>query len=111
MPYILCAICRYARRMIARVAGMTTMYQQCTHGVSGAPYRTECPVFVREGADDEWPSVRLRGRLPLATRSSARHDAAVDFLSDEFFHLVGRGHETNNKRNLGILKLICGTHA
>jgi abortive phage resistance protein AbiGi (putative antitoxin) len=28
------------------------------------------------------------------------------FLSDEFFHLVGRGHHDEHERNYGILKLI-----
>jgi len=65
MPRILCRICRYATPMSARIAKVLTVYLHCTQGVVGAPYRAECPVFVREpGADDEWPNVRLRGRLP-----------------------------------------------
>ena len=65
MPRILCRICRYVTPMTARVAGVTTMYLHCTQGVRGAPYRIACSVFVREpGADDEWPSVRLRGSMP-----------------------------------------------
>ncbi len=51
--------------MMARVAGMLTMYLHCMQGVPGAPHRVECSVFVREpGSDDEWPDVRLRGELP-----------------------------------------------
>ena len=39
-------------------------YLRCRQGVTGAPYRVECPVFVREpGADDEWSDVRRRGQL------------------------------------------------
>ena len=58
----LCRICGYAMPMTVRVATLT-VYLHCMQGVPGAPYRVECPVFVREpGADDEWP--RLRGREP-----------------------------------------------
>jgi hypothetical protein len=65
MPRILCCICRFAMPMIARIAGTTTSYLHCRQGVVGAPYRVECPTFQREpGADDDWPSVRLRGRTP-----------------------------------------------
>ena len=65
MPRILCCICRYATPMLARVAKVLTVYLHCTQGVGGAPHRFECPILVREpDADDEWPSVRLRGRMP-----------------------------------------------
>lgn len=65
MPRILCGVCRYTVPMTASVAGVTRTYQHCMQGVRGAPYRVARPVFVREtGADDEWPSVRLRGSLP-----------------------------------------------
>jgi hypothetical protein len=65
MPRLLCRICRYSQPMMAVVANVLTTYLHCRQGVSGAPFRVECPVFVREpGADDEWPSMRLRGRLP-----------------------------------------------
>ena len=51
--------------MSAVVANVLTMYLHCTQGVPGAPHRTECMVFLREpGADDVWPDVRLRGRIP-----------------------------------------------
>jgi hypothetical protein len=51
--------------MSARIANALVMYLHCTQGVPGAPFRTECLVFVREpGADDQWPSIRLRGQLP-----------------------------------------------
>jgi hypothetical protein len=51
--------------MSARVANVLTAYLHCTQGVPDAPYRVECPVFVRElGADDEWPNVRMRGQMP-----------------------------------------------
>jgi hypothetical protein len=47
------------------VANVFMVYLHCRQGVPGAPYRTECMVFVREpGSDDEWPDVRLRGQLP-----------------------------------------------
>jgi hypothetical protein len=49
----------------ARVANVLVVYLHCLQGVPGAPYRVECPVFVREpGADDQWPDVRLRSQLP-----------------------------------------------
>ena len=48
---------------------MLTVYLHCAQGVTGAPYREECPIYVREpGADDEWPNVRLRGLLPTCYR-------------------------------------------
>jgi hypothetical protein len=51
--------------MTARIAGVLQTYPHCQQGVPGAPYRTECMVFVREpGADDEWPNVRFRGQMP-----------------------------------------------
>ena len=64
MPRFLCRICRYTTPMSARVVNVFTVYLHCMQGVPGAPYRTECPVFVREpGADDEWPDVQLRGQM------------------------------------------------
>ena len=55
--------------MSARIAKMLTVYLHCAQGVTGAPYREECPIYVREpGADDEWPNVRLRGLLPTCYR-------------------------------------------
>ena len=65
MPRFLCRVCRYAHPMSAFVANVFTVYLHCRQGVPGAPYRTECMLFVREpGTDDEWPDVRLRGQLP-----------------------------------------------
>jgi hypothetical protein len=65
VPRIVCRICRYAVPMTARIANLLTMYLHCTQGVPGAPLRTECMMFMREpGADDEWPSIRLRGQMP-----------------------------------------------
>jgi hypothetical protein len=65
MPRFLCRVCRYAMPMRARVANVLVVYLHCLQGVPGAPYRVECPVFVREpGADDQWPDVRLRSQLP-----------------------------------------------
>ena len=65
MPRFLCRICRYTMPMSARVANVLTAYLHCTQGVPDAPYRVQCPVFVRElGADDEWPNVRMRGQMP-----------------------------------------------
>ena len=64
MPRFICRICRYSQPMTARVANLMTMYLHCMQGVPGAPYRTECIVFVREpGADDVWPDVRMRGQI------------------------------------------------
>ena len=55
--------------MSALVANVFVVYLHCRQGVPGAPLRTECMLFVREqGADDEWPDVRLRGQL--STRCS-----------------------------------------
>ena len=63
MPRFLCRICSYAHRMSALVANVFVVYLHCRQGVPGAPYRTECMVFVRErGADNEWPDARLRGQ-------------------------------------------------
>jgi hypothetical protein len=65
MPRFLFRIRRYSTPMSAIVANVFTVYVHCTQGVPGAPYRTECLVFVREpDADDEWPDVRLRGQMP-----------------------------------------------
>ena len=45
-------------------------YLRCRQAVTGAPYRVECPVFVREpGADDLWRDVRLRGSVADGIRS------------------------------------------
>ena len=63
MKRYLCAICRYTMPMTVRVAKVLTVYLHCMQRVPGAPYRTACPVFMREpGADDEWP--RVHGREP-----------------------------------------------
>jgi hypothetical protein len=63
MPRFLCRICRADDG--ARREGALTVYLHCTQGVPGAPYRTDCLVYVREpGAHDEWPSIRPRGQLP-----------------------------------------------
>ena len=65
MPRLLCRICRYAVPMTAHIANKLTTYLHCTQGVPGAPFRTECLVFMREpGAEDEWPNMRLRGQMP-----------------------------------------------
>ena len=65
MPRYLCQICHFATPLMGYVANVLRLYLHCTQGVRGAPYRIEGPIFLREqGADDEWPSVRLRGSLP-----------------------------------------------
>ena len=66
MPRYLCQICHFATPLMGYIANVLTLYLNCTQGVRWAPYRIECPVFMREPGppDDEWPGVRLRGSSP-----------------------------------------------
>jgi hypothetical protein len=51
--------------MVGYVANVLPLYIALHSRVRGAPYRTECPVFMREPrADDEWPFVRVRDQMP-----------------------------------------------